>query len=147
MDDHQTQDLVKELVHRLLSAAESAGGGGGGGGSGGGGRDAGSALRFAHRLLSSRLAPAVLPDEHALAESIKRRLAASGRPDDALAFADLHSKLSARSRPASLWPLLYLLDSLSSHRRAAAAVTARLVRRLQVSSCLLRVPHGVQKEL
>jgi gamma-tubulin complex component 3 len=65
------------------------------------------------------------PDEHALAESIKRRLAASGRPDDALAFADLHSKLSARSRPADLWALLYLLDSLSSHRRAAAAVTAR----------------------
>jgi hypothetical protein len=27
-----------------------------------------------HRILSSRLAPAVLPDEHALAESIKRRL-------------------------------------------------------------------------
>lgn len=69
MDDHQTQDLVKELVHRLISAE-----------SGGGGRDAGGALRFAHRLLSSRLAPAVLPDEHALAESVKRRLAASGRP-------------------------------------------------------------------
>ncbi|TVU09748.1 hypothetical protein EJB05_43242, partial [Eragrostis curvula] len=115
MDDHQTQDLVKELVNRLLSAAESAGGGGG--------RDAGGALRYAHRILSSRLAPAVLPDEHALAESIKRRLAASGRPDDALAFADLHSKLSARARPASLWPLLYLLDSLSSHRRAAAAAS------------------------
>ncbi|CAL5081701.1 unnamed protein product [Urochloa decumbens] len=113
MDDHQTQDLVKELVHRLLPAAES----------GGGGRDASGALRFAHRLLSSRLAPAVLPDEHALAESIKRRLAASGRPDDALAFADLHSKLSARSRSASLWPLLYLLDSLSSHRRGAAAAS------------------------
>ena len=108
MDDQQTQDLVKELVHRLLSAAESGGGGGG--------RDMGGALRFAHRLLSSRLAPAVLPDEHALAESIKRRLAASGRPDDALAFADLHSKLSVRARPASLWPLLYLLDSLSSQR-------------------------------
>ncbi|XP_062194021.1 gamma-tubulin complex component 3-like [Phragmites australis] len=117
MDDHQTQDLVRELVQRLLSAAESGGGGGGGG------RDAGGALRFAHRLLSSRLAPAVLPDEHALAESIKRRLAASGRPDHALAFADLHSKLSARTRPASLWPLLYLLDSLSSHRRAAAAAS------------------------
>ncbi|XP_062199147.1 gamma-tubulin complex component 3-like [Phragmites australis] len=116
MDDHRTQDLVNELVHRLLSAAES-------GGAGGGGRDASGALRFAHRLLSSRLAPAVLPDEHALAESIKRRLAASGRPDGALAFADLHSKLSARSRPASLWPLLYLLDSLSSHRRAAAAAS------------------------
>ncbi|XP_047052440.1 gamma-tubulin complex component 3-like [Lolium rigidum] len=118
MEDHQTQDLVKELVLRLVS-----------GESGAGGRDAGGALRFAHRLLSSRLAPAVLPDEHALAESIKRRLAASGRPDDALAFADLHSKLSARSRPASLWPLLYLLDSLSSHRRGAAA-----------SSCLPNLP-------
>ncbi|KAI4990234.1 hypothetical protein ZWY2020_038597 [Hordeum vulgare] len=106
MDEHQTQDLVKELVLRLASA-ESGG--------------AGGALRFAHRLLSSRLAPAVLPDEHAVAEAIKRRLAASGRPDDALAFADLHAKLSARSRPASLWPLLYLLDSLSSHRRGAAS--------------------------
>uniref|UniRef100_M8BJJ5 Gamma-tubulin complex component n=1 Tax=Aegilops tauschii TaxID=37682 RepID=M8BJJ5_AEGTA len=54
MDDHQAQDLVKELVLRLAPAE-----------SGGGGRDAGGALRFAHRLLSSRLAPAVLPDEHA----------------------------------------------------------------------------------
>uniref|UniRef100_A0A453N9R8 Gamma-tubulin complex component n=1 Tax=Aegilops tauschii subsp. strangulata TaxID=200361 RepID=A0A453N9R8_AEGTS len=103
MDEHQAGDLVKELVLRLVPA------------------DSGGALRFAHRLLSSRLAPAVLPDEHALAESVKRRLAASGRPDDALAFAELHSKLSARSRPASLWPLLYLLDSLSSHRRGAAS--------------------------
>ncbi|ONM55356.1 Gamma-tubulin complex component 3 [Zea mays] len=115
MTDQQTQDLVKELVHRLLSAAESGGRGGG--------RDTGGALRFAHRILSSRLAPAVLPDEHALAESIKRRLAASGRPDDALSFADLHSKLSVRARPASLWPLLYLLDSLSSQYRAAAAAS------------------------
>ncbi|CAD6219030.1 unnamed protein product [Miscanthus lutarioriparius] len=123
MDDQQTQDLVKELVHRLLSAAES--------GRGGGGRDTGGALRFAYRLLSSRLAPAVLPDEHALAESIKRRLAASGRPDDALSFADLHSKLSVRARPASLWPLLYLLDSLSSQRRAAAA-----------ASCLPNLPSA-----
>jgi hypothetical protein len=111
MDDHQTQDLVKELVRRLLSSGA------------GGGRDEDGALRFANRLLSSRLAPAVLPDEHSLAESIKRRLAASGRPDDALAFADLHSKLSVRARPASLWLLLYLLDSLSSHRRAAAAAS------------------------
>ncbi|KAF7078034.1 hypothetical protein CFC21_082512 [Triticum aestivum] len=103
MDEHQSGDLVKELVLRLVPA------------------DSGGALRFAHRLLSSRLAPAVFPDEHALAESVKRRLAASGRPDDTLAFADLHSKLSARSRPASLWPLLYLLDSLSPHRRGAAA--------------------------
>ncbi|KAK3133460.1 hypothetical protein QOZ80_6AG0536820 [Eleusine coracana subsp. coracana] len=111
MDDHQTRDLVEELVHRLLSAGA------------GGARDEAGALKFAHRLLSSRLAPAVVPDEHALAEAIKRRVAASGRPDDALAFADLHSKLSARSRPASLWPLLYLLDSLSSNRSAAAAAS------------------------
>jgi hypothetical protein len=50
-----------------------------------------------HRILSSRLTPAVLPDEHALTESIKRRLTASGCPDDALSSADLHSKLSVRA--------------------------------------------------
>jgi gamma-tubulin complex component 3 len=47
--------------------------------------------------------------------------AASGRPDAALSFPDLHSKLSVRARPASLWLLLYLLDSLSSQYRAATA--------------------------
>ena len=46
---------------------------------------------------------------------------ASGRPDDTLSFPDLHSKLSVRARPTSLWPLLYLLDSLSSQYRAATA--------------------------
>ncbi|EEC84667.1 hypothetical protein OsI_31569 [Oryza sativa Indica Group] len=40
MDDHQTQDLVKELVHRLISAE-----------SGGGGRDAGGALQYTELVL------------------------------------------------------------------------------------------------
>ncbi|XP_010917258.1 gamma-tubulin complex component 3 [Elaeis guineensis] len=115
MDDPKTLDLVKELVVRLLSSRSPSP-------SGDPSADVPHALRYAHRLLSSRMSPSLSPDEPAMAESIKRQLAVSGRSADALAFADLHSKLAARSGPGSVrnrWALLYLLKSLSDDRRRA----------------------------
>ncbi|XP_008791865.3 gamma-tubulin complex component 3 [Phoenix dactylifera] len=115
MDDPKTLDLVKELVLRLLSTRSPSPSGDPSG-------DLPHALRYAHRLLSSRMSPSLAPDEPAMAESIKRQLAVSGRSADALAFADLHSKLAARSGPGSVrnrWALLYLFKSLSDDRRRA----------------------------
>ncbi|CAL9176293.1 unnamed protein product [Musa hybrid cultivar] len=113
MDHPKTLDLVKELVLRLLSAVDSP--------SSDAIDELPRALRFAHRLLSSRMAPSLAPDELVLAETIKRQLAACGRSSDALAFSDLRTKLSARSSaPGSIrnrWALLYLLKSLSDARR------------------------------
>ncbi|PWZ07289.1 Ethylene-responsive transcription factor RAP2-3 [Zea mays] len=69
---------------------------------------------------NARLAPAILPDEHALAESIKRRLAASGRPDDALSFADLHSKLSVFFEE-SMCGSAIIFDYIPARRRVSTA--------------------------
>ncbi|KAG6504408.1 gamma-tubulin complex component 3-like isoform X1 [Zingiber officinale] len=120
MDDPQILDLIKELVVRLLSPTGSPS------------RIAADelprALRFAHRLLSSCMAPSIAPDELAMAESIKRQMASSGRSSEALAFADLHTKLSARSAaPGAIrnrWALLYLLKSLSDSRRRETLPTS-----------------------
>ncbi|RWW10365.1 hypothetical protein GW17_00026096, partial [Ensete ventricosum] len=113
MEHPKTLDLVEELVLRLLSPVDSP--------SSYAIDELPRALRFAHRLLSSRMAPSLAPDELLLAETIKRQLAACGRSSDALAFSDLRTKLSARSSaPGSIrnrWALLYLLKSLSDARR------------------------------
>ncbi|PKA47028.1 Gamma-tubulin complex component 4 like [Apostasia shenzhenica] len=114
MGDPTTADLVRELVLRLLSS---------------GSRpipsindaSAAAALRYALRLLASRMSPSLIPDELSLVESIKRRLAVSGRSPAALAFADLHSKLSARAPLLNRWALLYLLNTLSLDRRRSAS--------------------------
>ncbi|THU70255.1 hypothetical protein C4D60_Mb08t23100 [Musa balbisiana] len=112
MDDPKTRDLVKELVLRLVSPVDSPSSAA---------DEVPRAIGFAHRLLSSRMAPSLAPDELAIAESIKRHLASSGRSSDALAFADLHTELSARSSgPGAIrnrWALLYLLKSLSDARK------------------------------
>ncbi|KAK8966837.1 hypothetical protein KSP40_PGU013868 [Platanthera guangdongensis] len=107
MDDTATVDLVRELVLRLLSS---------GGRSSTASNNSDAAVRYALRLLSSRMSPSVIPDELSLVESIKRRLAVSGRSSSALGFADLHSKLSARAPLLNRWALLYLLNSLSLDR-------------------------------
>lgn len=103
MDQHQktTMDLIKDLVVRLSPDPSS---------------NTEKSLKYAVRILSSRISPSVTIDEAAIAESIKRRLVNEGKSSDALTFADLYTKFSSRSisnRPA----LLYLLKVISDDRR------------------------------
>lgn len=120
MDDPKTLDLVKELLQRLISTSRhhtssaapplppS---------------DLAKSLKYAHRVLSSRMSPSISIDEAAMAESIKRSLARQHRPSDALAFADLYSKLvsltsslssSVSVPPRNRWSFLYLVKCLSN---------------------------------
>ncbi|KAK3405617.1 gamma-tubulin complex component 3 [Eucalyptus grandis] len=121
-DQHKVADLVKELVLRLLSRSPAGGGGG----------DPAappdpvhlqSSLRYAFRILSSRLAPSVAPDAAALAESIKRRLATQGKSAQALGFADLYAKFASKTGPGSVnnkWAVLYLLKIVAEDRNSAS---------------------------
>lgn len=108
MDQHQhhqkttTMDLIKDLVVRLSPDPSS--------------NATEKSLKYAIRILSSRISPSVTIDEAAIAESIKRRLVNEGKSSEALTFADLYTKFSSRSisnRPA----LLYLLKVISDDRR------------------------------
>lgn len=114
-------DLVKELVHRLLSQSpqspqsqqnpqnpnfENS-------------------FRYALRILSSRLTPSIAPDAAAIAESVKRRLATQGKSSDALSFADLFAKFSSKTGPGSVnnkWAVIYLLKIISEDRKSAKNV-------------------------
>lgn len=114
-------DLVKELVHRLLSQSpqspqsqqnpqnpnfENS-------------------FRYALRILSSRLTPSIAPDAAAIAESVKRRLATHGKSSDALSFADLFAKFSSKTGPGSVnnkWAVIYLLKIISEDRKSAKNV-------------------------
>uniref|UniRef100_A0A1D1YX60 Gamma-tubulin complex component 3 n=1 Tax=Anthurium amnicola TaxID=1678845 RepID=A0A1D1YX60_9ARAE len=120
MDDPRTLDLVKELVLRLLSSPSPLASSTAAADPGHPPPDFPKALRYAHRILSSRMSPSVAADEPAMAESIKRHLVNQGRSSDALAFADLHARFAARSGPGAVqnrWGLLYLLKSVSEDRR------------------------------
>lgn len=120
MEDQKVLDLVKELVHRLLSQSPNA--------------DQASqtplqnavdpnrALRYAIRILSSRMTPSIAANEGALAESIKRQLVTQGKSSEALTFADLCSKFAAKTGPGSInnkSAVLYLLRVISEDRKNA----------------------------
>ncbi|WCJ34041.1 Gamma-tubulin complex component 3 [Euphorbia peplus] len=121
-EDHQKiLDLLKELVHRLLSQnpnsqnpnsqipnSNSP--------------DFHNAFRYAIRILSSRLTPSIAPDASAISESIKRRLATQGKSSEALTFADLYNKFASKTGPGSInnkWAVLYLLKIISEDRKNA----------------------------
>ncbi|EPS71643.1 hypothetical protein M569_03113 [Genlisea aurea] len=116
-DERRFVDLVKELVQRLLSSNPqnpSA--------SSPLPRDYNQALKFALRILSSRMSPSISSDDFAMAESIKRRLATAGKSSEALTFADLYAKLSLKSGPGSVknkWAVIYLLKTISEDREAS----------------------------
>ncbi|BBH07482.1 spindle pole body component 98, partial [Prunus dulcis] len=79
-----------------------------------------SSLRYAFRLISSRLTPSVSPDAAAIAESTKRRLATQGKSSQALTFADLYTKFALKTGPGSVnnkWAVLYLLKIISEDRK------------------------------
>ncbi|KAI9153375.1 hypothetical protein LWI28_010456 [Acer negundo] len=115
MDEEEQKkviDLVKELVHRLISQNPQ-------------NPNFENSLRYALRILSSRLTPSIAPDASAIAESIKRRLATQGNSSDALTFSDLFSKFSSKTGPGSVnnkWALLYSLKIISDDRKGSKAV-------------------------
>ncbi|MBA0697818.1 hypothetical protein Goari_021343, partial [Gossypium aridum] len=114
-DQRKVTDLVIEVVRRLLSQQNP--------------QNASpnsphfsQSLRYALRILSSRLTPSVSPDADAVAESIKRRLATQGNSSDALTFADLYTKFASKNGPGSVnnkWAVLYLLKIISEDRKNA----------------------------
>ncbi|XP_073045815.1 LOW QUALITY PROTEIN: gamma-tubulin complex component 3-like [Primulina eburnea] len=117
-DDRRVVDLVKELVHRLLSNPLSPG------------NLASSsiptqeeynqALKYSLRILSSRLNPSIAADEFSVVESIKRRLATTGKSYEALTFTDIYSKFSLKNGPGSVknkWAVLYLLNRISEDQK------------------------------
>jgi len=118
-DDQQSiLDLVKELVNRLLSQnpkppisnpnPNSP--------------DFQNSLRYAIRILSSRLTPSIAPDAAAIAESIKRGLATQGKSSQALTLAELYNKFASKTGPGSInnkWAVLYLLKIISEDTKIA----------------------------
>ncbi|XVF55989.1 hypothetical protein PTKIN_Ptkin06aG0079900 [Pterospermum kingtungense] len=112
-DQRKVTDLVIELVRRLLSQQNPQN------------QNPSSphfsqSLRYALRILSSRLTPSISPDADAIAESIKRRLATQGNSSDALTFAELYTKFASKNGPGSVnnkWAVLYLLKIISEDRK------------------------------
>uniref|UniRef100_A0A7N1A3W6 Gamma-tubulin complex component n=1 Tax=Kalanchoe fedtschenkoi TaxID=63787 RepID=A0A7N1A3W6_KALFE len=77
-------------------------------------------LRYAFRILSSRISPSVAPDSYAIADSIKRHLAAQGKSSKALTFSELYATFAAKTGPGSVnnkWAVLYLLKVISQDRQ------------------------------
>ncbi|EEF30048.1 gamma-tubulin complex component 3 [Ricinus communis] len=117
-DQQKIIDLVKELVHRLLSQNPNFKTPNSNPNS----TDFQNALRYAVRILSSRLTPSISPDSAAIAESIKRRLATQGKSSQALTFADLYNKFASKNGPGSVnnkWAVLYLLKIISEDEKLA----------------------------
>ncbi|KAG5243816.1 gamma-tubulin complex component [Salix suchowensis] len=119
-DQQKILDLVKELVNRLLSQNP---------------KpptcnpnpnpncpDFQNSLRYAFRILSSRLTPSIAPDASAIAESIKRGLATKGKSSQALTLAELYNKFASKTGPGSInnkWAVLYLLKIISEDKKNA----------------------------
>lgn len=111
-------DIVKELVHRLLSQSPQSQ-------QNPQNPNFENSFRYALRILSSRLTPSIAPDAAAIAESVKRRLANQGKSSDALSFADLFAKFSSKAGPGSVnnkWAVIYLLKIISEDRKNAKNV-------------------------
>ncbi|XP_068645827.1 gamma-tubulin complex component 3-like [Aristolochia californica] len=114
-DQLKTLDLVKELVFRLVvpsdqnSAVEH-----------NQPLDLEKPLKYAIRILNSRMTPSIAADESAMVESIKRLLVNEGKSSNALTFADMYAKLSTKSGPGTIknrWAVVYLLKVVSEDCR------------------------------
>lgn len=128
MEDQKVLDLVKELVNRLLSQPQSPNPKPNHPTSVSPNSSSidpnhfNQALRYAIRILSSRMTPSIAADEAAMAESIKRQLVTQGKSSEALTFADLYSKFASKTGPGSInnkWAVLYLLRVISEDRKIA----------------------------
>ncbi|KAL4587567.1 hypothetical protein LXL04_000439 [Taraxacum kok-saghyz] len=111
-DDRRVGDLVRELVHRLHNISSS---------SLSNSNPNPSNVKYAARILSSRMTPSISADEAAMAYSIKSQLVKQGKLSDALSFADLYSKFASKIGPGSVknkWAVLYLLKVISEDRKS-----------------------------
>ncbi|PIA53361.1 hypothetical protein AQUCO_00900144v1 [Aquilegia coerulea] len=108
-NNNKVFDLIRELVVRLLSNSSPTQS-----------IDSERALKYAMRILSSRMTPSISIDEASMVESIKRNLVNEGKSSDALNFADLYNKFSSKSGPGSVknkWGLMYMLKVISEDRK------------------------------
>ncbi|KAL8258670.1 hypothetical protein R6Q59_026623 [Mikania micrantha] len=116
-DDRRAEDLVGELVHRLCNTPSSS--------SISNSNPNPSNVRYATRILSSRMTPSISADEAAMAYSIKSQLVKQGKLSDALSFADLYSKFASKTGPGSVknkWAVLYLLKVISEDRKSSGKI-------------------------
>ncbi|KAL7582776.1 hypothetical protein Lser_V15G42467 [Lactuca serriola] len=76
-------------------------------------------VKYAIRILSSRMTPLTVTNEAAMANSIKSHMAKQGKLSDALTFADLYSRFASKTGPGSVKnkrAVLYLLKVISEDR-------------------------------
>nr|XP_043636525.1 gamma-tubulin complex component 3-like [Erigeron canadensis]XP_043636526.1 gamma-tubulin complex component 3-like [Erigeron canadensis] len=93
-------------------------------------------VKYALRILSSKMNPPILPNEATLSNSIKTQLAKQGKLSDALTFIDLYSKFVSKTGPGSVThkkSLLYLLKTISEDKNSNPNV-ATLVNNHTLSS-------------
>ncbi|KAK6941949.1 Gamma tubulin complex component, C-terminal [Dillenia turbinata] len=120
-DQAKIIDLIKELVHRLLSPNPNISSDLSKPQNPNCSQEFQRAFKYALRILSSRMTPSISSDESAMAESIKRQLVTQGKSSQALTFADLYTKFSSKSGPGSInnkWAVLYLLKVISDDRKS-----------------------------
>ncbi|CAO2822126.1 unnamed protein product [Amaranthus hypochondriacus] len=126
MEDQKVIDLVKELVTRLLSQSQNPNSNPNNSASANSNSSTidpnhfNQSLRYAIRILSSRMTPSIASDEASMAESIKRQLVLQGKSSEALTFADLYSKFALKMGPGSInnkWAVLYMLRVISEDRK------------------------------
>ncbi|KAJ0809165.1 putative gamma-tubulin complex component protein [Helianthus annuus] len=118
-DDHRVGDLIRQLVHRLHTTSSSSSSSSPISNS----NPNPSNVKYATRILSSRMTPSITADEAAMAYSIKSQLVKQGKLSDALSFADLYSKFASITGPGSVknkWSVLYLLKVVSEDRKTNA---------------------------
>ncbi|CAM8969817.1 unnamed protein product [Rhodiola kirilowii] len=115
-------DLIKELVLRLTSSSSL--------NPNSNDHDFLKSLRYAIRILTSRMSPSIAPDSAAMAESIKRHLATQGNSSKALTFSELYTRFASKTGPGSIcnkWAVLYLLKVVSQDRRNALIKSGSVV--------------------
>ncbi|KAJ0792014.1 putative gamma-tubulin complex component protein [Helianthus annuus] len=120
-DDHRVGDLIRQLVHRLHTTSSSSSSSSPISNSNPNPNP--SNVKYATRILSSRMTPSITADEAAMAYSIKSQLVKQGKLSDALSFADLYSKFASITGPGSVknkWSVLYLLKVVSEDRKTNA---------------------------
>lgn len=116
-EDQKVLDLVKELVNRLLNSPSNSHNSNPNNSTN---NTFQQSLKYALRILSSRMTPSIAVDEAAMADSIKRQLATQGKSSQALTFADLYAKFASKSGPGSVnnkWAVLYLLKTIADDRK------------------------------